>query len=236
LRIFAEGCFVCGKPIVYFEEEKPISCQQCGKAFNSTVACEDGHYICDSCHEEQGFVFITQYVSTSQSIAPIAMATDIMRNQFINMHGPEHHYLIAAVLLAAYRNAGGEVDFDKALKIAQQRAKKVPGGICGTWGSCGAAVSTGIFISIVTGASPLSEKEWSLANQMTSQSLELIASNGGPRCCKRNTYLGITQAITFLKEKLNIYLESPQSVVCRFSHRNKQCRNEKCLYFPRRAP
>jgi len=230
MKIYTEGCLMCGKSLTYFDIIKRVPCYICGTEHSTNVSCEDGHYICDSCHVQQGIVFITQYVSETQSKNPISIASEIMENPYINMHGPEHHYLIAASLLTAYKNAGGQVDFVKALQSTSERAKNVPGGICGIWGSCGAGIATGIFISIITGASPISEIEWSLANQMTSRSLTVISANGGPRCCKRNTYLAITQAVLFVNEQFNIIMELPEKVICQFSHRNKQCRSEKCRY------
>ena len=231
MKIYTEGCLICGKPLNYFAAAKRLPCYICGTEHSSNVSCEDRHYICDSCHAQQGIIFITHYVSETQSKNPIFIATEIMENPNINMHGPEHHYLIAAVLIAAYKNGGGQIDFMKALQSASERAKNIPGGICGIWGSCGAGIATGIFISIITGASPLSEIEWSLANQMTSKSLAAISANGGPRCCKRKTYLAITQAAQFAKEQFDIVMALPEKIICKFSYRNKQCRNEKCLYY-----
>lgn len=230
MQSYTEGCFICGKPLVYFETAKQLSCHICGTVHSANASCEDGHYVCDSCHTEKGLIFITQHASQTQSKNPVSIATEMMENPSINMHGPEHHYLVAAALFAAYKNSGGQVDLQKALQNAVQRARKVPGGICGLWGSCGAGIGTGIFVSVITGATPLSESEWSLANQMTSRSLAAIAANGGPRCCKRNTYLAITEAVGFVKERFEIAVELPEKITCHFAPRNKQCRKEKCLY------
>lgn len=229
MNVHSEGCLICGKPLIYFKEMRPLPCQGCGMIHGTNATCEEGHFVCDSCHSEPGLVFISQCVHTTESKNPISIATEIMDNASVNMHGPEHHCLIPAALLAAYKNAGGNIDLDKAWQSARQRAKNVPGGVCGMWGSCGAGIATGIFISVITGASPLSEVEWSLANQMTSRSLAVISANGGPRCCKRNTYLAITQAIDFVKEQFNIVMELSK-IDCQFSNRNNECRKEKCLY------
>ena len=228
-----EDCMVCGGQLIYFESAQNAECHICGKTYEVNVCCEDGHYICDTCHAEKGLLFITRYIRKTGSRNPITVATDIMKNQVINMHGPEHHYLVAASLLAAYKNAGGKVEFSKTLQNILHRAKDLPGGICGLWGSCGAGISTGIFTSAVTGASPLSKEEWSLANSMTSKSLEVISENGGPRCCKRNSYLAILQAVEFISEHLGVTLELPENIVCGFSHRNKQCKKNNCLFYPR---
>lgn len=232
MKTYTEGCFICGKPLIYFQTAKPLPCYICGAEHSTDASCEDGHYVCDSCHAEKGCIFITQYASQTQSKNPISVAAEIMKNQSINMHGPEHHYLVAAALLAAYKNVGGQINLQKALQSAAQRAKRVPGGICGMWGSCGAGIATGIFMSVITGATPLSETEWSLANLITSRSLAAISANGGPRCCKRNTYLAITQAVKSVEEKFNLVMELPEKITCQFAPRNKQCRKEKCLYTP----
>lgn len=78
------------------------------------------------------------------------------------MHGPEHHVMVGSALLTAYKNAGGEIDLVKALSEMQARGKKVPGGACGFWGACGAGVSAGMFVSIVTGSTPLTNEAWGL--------------------------------------------------------------------------
>lgn len=60
------------------------------------------------------------------------------------------------VLLTAYKNCGGDIRLPASLSEAWKRGKKVPGGACGFLGVCGAAAGTGIFISILTGDTPLS--------------------------------------------------------------------------------
>ena len=228
---FAENCMICSKPLEYFETAQTMNCSICGIQRSTNAACEDGHFVCDSCHSNKGWSSITFNTSKTSSLNPIKTATDIMRNQAINMHGPEHHYLVVASLLAAYRNAGGKIDWGTALPSARQRAENVPGGICGLWGSCGAGIAIGIFVSIITGATPLSEEEWSWANQSTSRALAVISEHGGPRCCKRNSYLAIQQAVILVKEKFDIHMELPERVTCEFSPRNKQCRKDRCQFY-----
>ena len=38
------------------------------------------------------------------------------------------------------------------------RATDIKGGFCGFYGNCGAAVGTGIYVSIITGATPLTRE------------------------------------------------------------------------------
>ena len=67
--------------------------------------------------------------------------------------------MVGAALLTAYHNAGGKVELWKALPEMYHRGKEVPGGACGFWGACGAGISTGMYLSIVTKSTPLAEKE-----------------------------------------------------------------------------
>ena len=227
---YTENCFICASQLVYFEFAKEINCSLCGVQHKTNATCQAGHYVCDACHSEKGVLSITRSANETRSQNPVAIAAEMMKNTNINMHGPEHHYLVAAALLAAYKNAGGKIDLNKSLQKAAQRAKNVPGGICGMWGSCGAGIATGIFISVVTNATPLSKKEWSLANLMTSKCLAIIAENGGPRCCKRNTYLAVCQSAAFVKEQFAVDMELPEHIICEFSHRNSQCKGNSCLF------
>lgn len=226
------GCLVCGNNLQYFDRPKTLQCEICGKEFQSDVSCDDNHFICDQCHAQPGFESITSNALRAKSNDPAAIAREMMENEFINMHGPEHHYLVVAALLAAYKNAGGALDLEKSLALARQRAEKVPGGVCGNWGACGAGIGAGIFISLVTGATPLSIDQWSLANQMTARSLEAIARHGGPRCCKRDTWLSILTAVDFVGERLGVNMAKAESTQCSFFGNNPSCRKQDCLFYP----
>ena len=193
------ACLVCGKPLQYFETERELTCALCGKTFSSSASCMDGHYVCDECHARQGVEVILEHCKKSASRDPVALAREIMADPYIYMHGNEHHILVGAVLLTAYRNAGGDIDLDAALEEMRARGSKYPGGSCGFWGCCGAAVSAGMFWSIATGTTPLSGKSWGLGNRLTAAALDAIGEIGGPRCCKRNSYTAIRTAAAFVK-------------------------------------
>ena len=225
------GCLICGRELQYFDQPQKLRCEKCGGEFESTAACADHHFVCDKCHARAGYEAISDLADRTRSADPVAIAVEMMNSHLINMHGPEHHYLVPAALLAAFANAGGAVDLAQALPLARQRAEKVPGGICGFWGSCGAGIGSGIFISLVTGATPLSAEPWQLANRMTSHSLAAIADNGGPRCCKRDTLLAILTAVDFVREHLGVAMEKPGSISCSFYSNNPSCKKETCLFY-----
>ncbi|MBQ8497941.1 MAG: family 1 glycosylhydrolase [Clostridia bacterium] len=58
----------------------------------------DGQMKCAVCHKN-----------------PIEIIQKMMALPFCHMHGPEHHVMVGAAFLTAYKNAGGELDFEKAL-------------------------------------------------------------------------------------------------------------------------
>lgn len=160
---------------------------------------------------------------------PYEIISHLMDLPSCHMHGPEHHIMVGSALLTAYKNAGGNLDLPKALSEMQARGRKVPGGICGFWGSCGAAISSGMFISIVTGSTPLATREWGMSNLMTSASLNAIGSVGGPRCCKRNSYLAIMEAVKYAKDILGVEMELPH-IRCRHRGQNNQCIGTRCPF------
>jgi hypothetical protein len=92
-------------------------------------------------------------------------------------------------------------------------------------------VGTGIFVSLVTGATPLSRAQWRLANLMTSESLRSIANLGGPRCCKRDVFLALQAAVAFLNTEMAVVLPAEEPVVCTFSALNRECLKEACPFF-----
>lgn len=224
------ACLICGKPLVYFDDAKEMECSICHRTFENNASCEDGHYVCDECHGKKGIEVIEKMCRESVEKNPIALMQSVMENPYIYMHGPEHHVLVGAAILTAFHNCGGELDYEWAMKEMVRRGKEVPGGICGFWGCCGAAVSTGIAYSILQKATPLSGKSWGKANLMTSRALQNIGSVGGPRCCKRDSFLAVQTAVEVIREEWGIGLELPEKIACTFVEENAQCLRKACPF------
>lgn len=93
----------------------------------------NGHYVCNDCHTK-GMDSIFGLCLSETSTDPIAIVRRMMDLPFCHMHGPEHHVMVGAALLTAYRNAGGALDLEKALREIYSRGKAVPGGACGFGG------------------------------------------------------------------------------------------------------
>lgn len=224
------GCMLCDAELEYLDSPRDLRCEICGNVYVSDVWCANHHYVCDSCHAGDAYELIASVCRRSKSKNPVEIAMGLMDHPSVHMHGPEHHVLVGSALLAAYHNAGGNIDLDSALREMRRRGQQVPGGVCGSWGSCGAAISTGMFMSIVTGNSPLKAQEWRLSNHCTSCALDKIAVHGGPRCCKRDSFLAIVEAVKQSKEALGVEMELPREVKCHYSHLNKNCLGKECPF------
>ena len=229
-----DECLICKAPLEYLNEDIQMECAICHKKEMSKTRCVKGHYVCNECHT-QGMDSIFGVCLAEKSKNPIEILRKLMALPFCHMHGPEHHVLVGAALLTAYKNAGGKIDLPAALREMQSRGKGVPGGACGFWGACGAGISAGIFVSIVTGSTPLGGEAFGLSNRMTAAALCAIGEVGGPRCCKRDSFLAIREAVAFVREHLGVPMESCP-VVCSFFPANNQCIGGRCPFSPAHRP
>ena len=225
-----DECLICGAPLRYLEADVPMTCALCGRTENSKTSCVQGHYVCSECHMS-GMDSVIGLCLREKSADPVAILEGMMALPFCHMHGPEHHVMVGAALLTAYRNAGGQLDLPRALQEMLCRGKQVPGGACGYWGACGAGLSTGMFVSIATNATPLAKEAWGLSNRMTARALTVIGEHGGPRCCKRDSYLAITAAVDFAAEHLGVQMQLG-NIRCTRCHMNNQCLGKGCPFHP----
>lgn len=223
-----DECIICGGMLEYTEQDRTVECAICHKKENSKTLCQNGHYVCDRCHTS-GMDSIVGLCLAETSANPVKIIRSMMDLSFCHMHGPEHHIMVGAALITAYKNAGGSIDLMSALAEVFARGSKIPGGACGFWGACGAGISAGIFVSIVTGSTPLANEAWGLSNKMTSTALEAIGRVGGPRCCKRDSYISIIRAVEFCREHLGVQMEL-DDIRCIHSSRNNQCIGERCPF------
>jgi hypothetical protein len=229
-----QGCLICGATLAYRGEAAAVACALCGAAGVSPVTCQAGHFVCDGCHAAPAREVIERACLASDSTDPVALATGLMRHPGLKLHGPEHHFLVPAALLAAVANARGTPG-EKALWLAEARRRSdaVPGGSCGFQGACGAGVGVGIFTSVATGATPLARESWGAANRATGRALTVIGRLGGPRCCKRTTWLSLLTGIRVARETLGVRL-SGGGPACEWSELNAECLGEPCPFHPGR--
>ncbi len=224
------NCGVCARPLVYATESVKKICDICGKEEKANIYCPEGHYICDTCHSKAAIEVLKQVLNSTKSTDPAEIIEQVMAHPSVPMHGPEHHSIVPAAIITAVHNAGYPVP-DGAIEKAIERASKVPGGWCGLYGDCGAAVGIGIAVSVLTNATPLTGKERALALGATSFGLSKLL-DGQPRCCKRSSRRAVEVAVDYLNDKLGIKLAKSKGTVCTYTVRNQQCTKQECPYYP----
>ncbi len=227
----AQHCMVCGADLVYGEQSSAVHCHYCGKGGVSLIRCPEGHFVCDLCHGAGSLVLLEKLAGRVKGAAPEEILEELFQLPGLPMHGPEHHPMAALALLLAAGKAGCQVP-DSAVSEALRRGMQVPGGACGYLGGCGAGISLGIAVSLLTGATPVKGKERALANRASARGL-VVAGDGEARCCKRALRNSVREGRRFLREELGIELPVPSAgVVCRDVSRNRECPHNCCPYFP----
>ena len=91
-----------------------------------------------------------------------------------------------------------------------------------------------MYMAIVTESTPLTITPWGLSNRMTSRALGAIGAVGGPRCCKRDSYLAIQEAVQLTADELGVQLEL-NTIQCTRSAQNNQCIGHRCPFYPGKA-
>lgn len=221
-------CLFCGSELVYGTTPQAVTCGICGQAFESTINCPQGHFVCDHCHSLGLLDQIETLLSGSTEADPVRLAQAIFELPGLNMHGPEYHSIAPAILVAAWQNKN---DLKDAAQIheAIRRGRLIPGGACGTYGACGAGLGAGIAYSIIEKVTALSSQSRGDANQLTAAALSAIAAYGGPRCCKRETITTITAFADtsglFDRQQLADY-------TCHQCGRMKECIGSRCPFHP----
>jgi len=226
-----DACFFCGQPLLYLKQTQLQTCAYCGKQEANAITCPHGHYVCNQCHSLDALGVIRNTLLHSQGTVPEELAELLMQHPAIAMHGPEHHALVPAVLVAAVANQLQLEEKAVLLEEAITRGSRVPGGHCGYYGACGAGIGAGIALSVLAGATPLKKEEWSWANRATAMALERMADVGGPRCCKRCTMLAIEAGREALARFLQIELPVAKEWKCHYYQRNSQCLGRQCPFW-----
>ena len=224
---FQSGCMVCGQEITYLRHEQEASCHFCGGRKKTNAVCTEGHYICDDCHQQDGLSVIRMVCAETREQDMLALLAAIRSHSSIPMHGPEHHAMVPGIILATYRNRGGALS-RAGILAGIERGSKVPGGVCGFWGSCGAAAGVGIAFSVLLEATPLTPMARQQAQEVTSRVLGEIAQIRGARCCQRETVTALREAALLSRSLLPVTLLAEAELVCRQSETNRECLLRQC--------
>ncbi len=222
-----EGCMVCGAELHYFTDIRELSCSFCGQLFPANACCEAKHFVCDDCHRENGLEVTKTICRKTRETDLITLLKLIRSHPAIPMHGPEHHAMIPGIILASFRNSGGDLT-KEVINTGIDRGAQIPGGACGFWGACGAAIGAGIAVSSILAATPLTPSPRQTAQAFSAEILAKIAKYKGGRCCQRETWLALKETARLSKEILAIPLTADDTLQCDQYLKNRECIRKAC--------
>lgn len=181
---------------------------------------------------EEKYKLIKESILSPDEKDPIMLLKRVMHKDFISIHGPEHHFLDGAVFMVALKNNGLDFDLEASLDELKNRSIKMPGAMCGYWGICGSVASIGAVFSIIDKTGPLSDTlDYAKHMEFTSKVVETMSKIGGPRCCKRNAFISISEGVKFANENYGLNIKLAENT-CPFSLLNQQCIGQKCPFSP----
>jgi MoaA/NifB/PqqE/SkfB family radical SAM enzyme/SAM-dependent methyltransferase len=220
-------CMVCGAPLVYRRSDQDQACAFCGKIARANAVCEEGHFVCDTCHSAGALAVIEHLCRTTDETDMIALMQAVRSHPSVPMHGPEHHGLVPGVILATYRNLGGTVT-PAMLETGIRRGGAVMGGACAFVGSCGAVSGVGVAFSILLDANPLTPDQRQRVMLANIEVAREVASIRGARCCQRDVWIALTKAAELSRDFLPIPLRANTPIVCEQYASNQHCLLSEC--------
>jgi len=232
----AENCMVCEASLEYLETAVDVLCNYCGKKETGYVRCPNGHYVCDKCHGKGAFELVKDIALITDEKDPLSIAELLMAHPKIPFLGCEHALIATASILAALKNDGALGVSDKQIIEAMNRTQKqsMPP-YCALTGVCGVPIGIGAAFSVILGAACPKDRESAITMHIVARTIDTIANDVGPMCCKSFVRTALGVAYNSAKEYFNVHLPiHREKISCFHSNKNHHnCRKEKCLYFPK---
>jgi len=222
-------CLACDGELEHYDSAVIAKCSECGAREKTYIICKKGHYLCNACASKESINKIYENMFDCKDENPLDIAEKLIAKCGICGNSP--HPLTTAAFLVAYKNLTGNINDDEVMD-GVMRATQIPGGWCGYYGTCGAAVGIGVAFAIIQKSTPMSDLERSIANIATSEALKCVADLGGPRCCTSSVRVSIETGIVVAEKYLNIKFPERNNkfLKCWVSNVNVNCRKEKCQY------
>ena len=174
---------------------------------------------------------VTGICLDSGCLDAVELAGILMADPAIRMHGPEHHFLVAAALLTAYSNSYCPELKYSFLKKAAQRTGRIPVAVCALYGTCGAMMGAGAAVSIMTRANPFAADPLQLVNRVTAAIQQELAGYAGIRCCKRSVWASLRGTQQVLAGCEGLALPLPErGIRCPWCFSHDACIGGSCPY------
>lgn len=223
-------CLECGGELQNNESPVSAKCSKCGIEEDTYIVCKEGHYLCNSCASKESISKIFQNMFACKSENPADVAEELIAKCGVSGNSP--HPLTTAAFLIAYKNFTKKIN-EIEIMNAVMRAAEVPGGWCGYYGTCGAAVGLGVAFAEILKSNPMSDSERSISNMVTAEALKQIADLGGPRCCTSSVRAALESGIESAEKYLGIIFPEKKKnyVKCWMSDFNNDCRKKRCRFY-----
>ncbi|SHI69247.1 hypothetical protein SAMN02745163_00655 [Clostridium cavendishii DSM 21758] len=227
-------CLTCNGELEHYKSLVIAKCSECGAREKTYIMCKNGHYLCNTCASKESIGKIFNNMFTYQDKNPLDVAEKLIKDCGVCGNSP--HPMTTAAFLVAYKNLTNEID-EKTVMEGVMRATQIPGGWCGYFGACGAAIGLGVAFAIIKNSTPMSNEERSLANLVTSKALESVSIQGGPRCCTSSVRVSLEVGCEISEEYLGVIFPKRKSNFkkCWVSSFNDDCRKERCTFFNNRG-
>lgn len=226
------GCLVCGEELVYQPLTEYESCSLCGEIAPTNARCRRGHFVCDACHAGEPLEITKRLCLNSRDTDVFPLFYRISNLPVVPMHGPEYHSIVPGVLLAVYRNLGGDLTDNQILE-GINRGALVPGGSCAFMGTCGAAIGVGIAFGVILESTPLLARPRKIVQSVVAETLARISSKTAARCCRREAHWAFVTAAEKSAEYLPVTIRADLWTSCERWHRNDVCIKGSCPFYTR---
>jgi len=224
-------CMVCGARLVYLSEEHEMECAYCRQRILGNAKCDNGHFVCDRCHADDATDVIEHLCVETSETDMLALLGEIRKHPAIAVNGPEHHALVPGIILATYRNLGGDITPER-ITSGIRRGSRIPGGACGFLGVCGAGTGVGVAMGIILESNPLKADERQITMSITQKILAEIGALRAARCCQRDSWIALKKLAELSSSVLPVTLLAKSHWTCAQQHLNKQCFGKGCPLMP----
>jgi hypothetical protein len=223
-------CNFCGAPLKLVANAISARCMMCGARGRTRTWCTAGHFVCEECRGEELMGLVEGLLTGPRSTDPVETFVRMRQSHAFPMHGPEHHPLVTAAFLLAYHDLHGEPSWPDILDAVQTAATQLPGGSCGFWGACSAALGVGIACCAILGSSPTDGEPRAIAHRIVAHLLGRLGEVAAPRCCRRECLLALQAACELSAEMLPHPVTTGYQVVCEQALDNPECIGQACPF------
>ncbi len=199
--VATQGCPLCDSPWQAASGEAMV-CLFCGNPEEAEFRCGNGHYVCEDCRTADPREIVVRICDRTRETDPVALWHLVTAHGAFRGHGPQFHFVLAPVLLAVLRNRGlAEIAAERVHRTIE-RLSEIPALSCALHGVCGAGASAGAVVSLLNGATPVSDGERRAVLRATGRAMAAIARHPGGRCCRQSALATLEATWAFLREEM----------------------------------